>query len=99
MITLNEHEKHLIEVLKALYNNIDYKLTIKQLNKTIDSIKLLKYNFESYVDNINILIWLTENTHIVFDGYPEDIIYSIDIESGDFKTEFNLGNYIESQLI
>lgn len=98
MIILNQHEKHLIEVLKVLYVDIDLKLTIKQINTVIDSIKSLRTNFDSYIDNINVIKWLTENTKLVLDGYPEEIVYSIDT-NGHFKTEFNLENYIESQLI
>jgi hypothetical protein len=40
---------------------------------------------------------LIENTKLILDRYPEEIIYKLN-DNGNFELEFNLENYI-SQLI
>lgn len=105
MNQLNKHEQHLLDVFKVLYSNEighvelvgDFKITVKKANKIIDSLKELRFNFDAYVENINIIIYLIENTKLILDGYPEEIIYKLN-DNGNFESEFNLENYI-SQLI
>lgn len=102
---LNKHEQHLLEVFKTLYQNEighielvgDFKITVKKANKIIDSLKDLRFNFAAYVENINVIMHLVENTKLILDGYPEEIMYKLN-DNGNFESDFNLENYI-SQLI
>lgn len=105
MNQLNKHEQHLLDVFKTLYCNEighvellgDFKITVKKANEIIDILKELRFNFAGYVENINVIIYLIENTKLILDGYPEEITYKLN-DNGNFESDFNLENYI-SQLI